>query len=271
MPTPKAGAATQPSEPSRTTVKRLYAVSHNRCAFPACDLPIVELTGTVTGIICHICARSKGGPRYDSKQTDEQRHDFDNLILLCGRHSKVIDSEPKLYTVERLREMKQAHQEPARNDLSVQDGKNITNLLISYRDIYLQASQIYIGRLEAAHATIHNAAPSKGRRPVEAPAQAIGSHLAERNYIKHLIKRYNSFAPKQRGRVGFKHSVIYVNIEKRFGVDKWELINIEHFAELCEMLQERIDRTQLGSINKSKGIKNYSTFDEYRIKYRVRS
>lgn len=271
MPKSKVGSPATPTEPSRTTIKRLYAVSHNQCAFPACDLPIVELSGTVTGIICHICARSQGGPRYDPKQTDEQRHHFDNLILLCGRHSKVIDSEPKLYTVKRLHEMKDAHQEPARNDLSVQDGKNITNLLISYRDIYLQASQIYIGRLEAAHATIHNVAATKGRRPVEAPAHAIGSHLAERSYIKHLIKRYNSFAPKQRGRVGFKHSVIYVNIERRFGVDKWELVHIEHFAELCQMLQERIDRTQLGSINKGKRIKNYSTFEEYKSKYRVRS
>lgn len=270
MPTSKAGAAAPPTEPSRSTVKRLYAVSHNQCAFPACDLPIVELSGTVTGIICHICARSKGGPRYDPKQTDEQRHHFDNLILLCGRHSKVIDSEPKLYTVKRLQEMKEAHQEPARNDLSVQDGKNIANLLVSYRDIYFQASQIYIERLEAAHATFQNAAPAKGPS-VAAPANAIGSHLAERSYIKHLIRRYNRFAPKQRGRVGFKYSVIYDNIEKRFGVDKWELVHIEHFAELCQMLQDRIDRTQLGSINKGKRIKNYSTFEEYRTKYRVRS
>src|SRR5687768_11697745 len=68
-------------EPTVSTIKRLFALSANRCAFPKCGCPIVEETGTVTGIICHIKARSKGGPRYDSKQSDEERHAYPNLIL----------------------------------------------------------------------------------------------------------------------------------------------------------------------------------------------
>jgi hypothetical protein len=49
-------------EPSLVTVKRLFARSQNRCAFTGCDFPIVEESDTVTGIICHINARSPGGP-----------------------------------------------------------------------------------------------------------------------------------------------------------------------------------------------------------------
>ncbi len=83
------------SSPKLSTIKRLYAVSHNHCAFPECKTPLVESSGTVTGEIAHIKAANKGGPRYDSLQTEEQRHEYDNLILLCGRHHKLIDTEYK--------------------------------------------------------------------------------------------------------------------------------------------------------------------------------
>ena len=42
------------NEPSLQTLKRLFAMSGNRCAFPECTLPIVEGSGIVTGIVCHI-------------------------------------------------------------------------------------------------------------------------------------------------------------------------------------------------------------------------
>jgi hypothetical protein len=54
-------------EPTAATVKRLFAFSKNQCAFPDCTIPIVEASGVVTGIICHIKARNRGGPRYDTR------------------------------------------------------------------------------------------------------------------------------------------------------------------------------------------------------------
>jgi hypothetical protein len=52
---------------------------------------------TVTAEICHIKAQSAGGPRYDPDQTDKERHGFDNLLLLCGDHHKVVDADPATY------------------------------------------------------------------------------------------------------------------------------------------------------------------------------
>jgi hypothetical protein len=46
------------SAPSEQTIKKLFALSGNICAFPGCQSPIVESAGTVTGEICHICAKS---------------------------------------------------------------------------------------------------------------------------------------------------------------------------------------------------------------------
>jgi hypothetical protein len=71
--------------PGTTTVKQLFAVSGNRCAFPDCTRTLVEVeTGTVTGEICHIHAQSEGGPRYCKKQTDAERHGVGNLVLQLG-------------------------------------------------------------------------------------------------------------------------------------------------------------------------------------------
>jgi len=97
--------------PSVPTIKRLFAVSGNRCAFPSCHLPVVDQASSkVTGRISHIKARRCGGPRYDPNQTDEQRHSFENLLLLCPIHHDVIDADPKSYTVERLLEIKSNHE-----------------------------------------------------------------------------------------------------------------------------------------------------------------
>ena len=70
------------SVPSTPAVKRLFAVSGNRCAFPNCPLPLVDqASGEVLGEICHIQARSPNGLRYNGDQSDADRHGFDNLIL----------------------------------------------------------------------------------------------------------------------------------------------------------------------------------------------
>ena len=63
-----------PSGPSTPTVKRLFAVSGNRCAFPGCTLPLVDQASSeVLGEICHIQARSPNGPRDTYNCADSRR------------------------------------------------------------------------------------------------------------------------------------------------------------------------------------------------------
>lgn len=252
-------------EPTRITVKKLFALSGNRCAFPDCPLPIVEASGTVTGIVCHIRARKRGGPRFDRKQSEEQRHAFDNLILLCARHSKVIDTEPAFYTVEKLTKIKAAHARPAENELSSADGRRVDALLADYRDLYVHAREVVIERLDKAVFT------GVKRPTITAPEGSIGSDLLRRNYTKHLIDRYNHFASRQPNRSAFVFPAVFSLIESRYGVKKWELVSLQHFDELCELLRERIDKTWLGCVKSSKGQKNYSSLEEYRVKYHERS
>lgn len=109
-----------PKEPSRPTVKRLFAVSRNRCAFAKCRGRIVDPeSGSIIGEICHIKGEKPGAKRYDRSQLDRERHGFNNLILLCGVHHKVIDDDDKKHTVERLLAMKQKHESGQPNDAAL--------------------------------------------------------------------------------------------------------------------------------------------------------
>lgn len=248
-------------EPTRTTVKKLFALSRNGCAFPACSLPIVEDSGTVTGIICHIRARKRGGPRFDTKQTDQERHAFDNLILMCARHSKVIDSEPNFYTVKKLEQFKSAHEQSIENELSVSDGKKVDLLLAEYRDLYINARQVVIEHLGEA------VFPKAKGPTVAAPEGSIGSDLLRRNYTKYLIDRYSYFASRQPNRQNFAFPAVFKLIERQYHVKKWELVPLRFFDELCDELRSMIDRTWLASVNRSKGKKSHSSLDDYRRKH----
>jgi hypothetical protein len=99
-----------PTGPSTATVKRLFAQSGNRCAFPSCPLSIID-GATIVGEICHIKAANARGPRYDPDQTAAERRGYGNLILLCRNHHVVVDDDPEAYTVERLIKMKTDHEQ----------------------------------------------------------------------------------------------------------------------------------------------------------------
>jgi hypothetical protein len=97
-------------DPTQLTIKRLYALSGNKCAFPDCDVVFVSSENeTNISNICHIEAAEDGGERYNPNSNDEERKSFENLILLCPNHHKVTD-DVLTYTIEVLREMKRTHE-----------------------------------------------------------------------------------------------------------------------------------------------------------------
>jgi hypothetical protein len=123
--------------PSERTIKRLFALSRNQCAFPTCVGAIIQPSGTPTGKICHIKARNPGGPRYDPLQTNDERYAFENLILLCGVHHDIVDNDPKTFTVELLKEFKEMHERAGNIELSQEDARLALLLMDSY--IHVQA------------------------------------------------------------------------------------------------------------------------------------
>ena len=93
-----------------TTIKKLFALSGNQCAFPDCNVVFVlPERQEIIAQICHIEAAEIGGERYNPNQTDNERRDYNNLILLCPNHHVETDDTVK-YTVEVLKEMKRNHE-----------------------------------------------------------------------------------------------------------------------------------------------------------------
>lgn len=74
---------------------------------------------SVIGDECHIVAREEDGPRGESILSKEQRDKYNNLILLCKIHHKIIDDQPGHYTVESLHELKGGHERWVKDSLDI--------------------------------------------------------------------------------------------------------------------------------------------------------
>lgn len=86
-------------------------MSGNQCAMLSCTVRLVyEKVDTVKGIMCHIEAASEGGPRYNPNQSEDERYDFKNLIILCPNCHKDIDTNPEKYTVGDIMLFKEQHE-----------------------------------------------------------------------------------------------------------------------------------------------------------------
>lgn len=253
--------------PSIQTIKRLYALSGNLCAFPKCNLPMVESSGTLGGEISHIMAKSKGFARFDLNQSDEDRHGFENLVLLCRRHHKIVDSEPDIYTAEILVEMKLSHEtiyaRPEEdsdiffakfllNDLSrIEVNQNSGNVAINSSGV-IQGHTIHVKNQRS----VFKIAP---------PIGSIGSDVAAAGYIEYLIKRYLEFASVDKNRATkFNPGRFRKTLERTFK-SHYRLLPLEKFDAFQEHLKEKIDQTILGKNRRAKGQSSYSTFDEWRL------
>jgi len=94
------------------TIKRLYALSGNRCAFPDCHVSFVSSESDINfSNICHIEAAEIGGQRYNPDSNDDYRRGYKNLILLCANHHIETNDiikypEPLLQQIKRNHEAK---------------------------------------------------------------------------------------------------------------------------------------------------------------------
>lgn len=105
---------------TQTTLKRLFLLSCNQCAAPDCEKSLeARDEKTIIAKICHIEAASSDGPRYNSTMTDDERRDFDNLILLCDECHSIIDNKDNedIYTVDLLKQWKRDHENKCRQQL----------------------------------------------------------------------------------------------------------------------------------------------------------
>lgn len=98
---------------SDKTRKLLWGRSGNRCAICKQEL-IVSATGkdseAVVGDECHIISAQFDGPRHDPDYPKEKLDSYENLILLCRVHHKMVDDQASTFTADILRQRKNNHE-----------------------------------------------------------------------------------------------------------------------------------------------------------------
>lgn len=141
----------RPNIPDQTKLK-LWVLSGGRCEFPGCNKYVWQEGLTLKednfAHMAHIVAASPDGPRGDEALSEELATDFDNLMLLCLDHSKLIDGKNKSdFTIEYLREYKQSHEARIRRQTELQPNA-ITTVLrfvanIGDRPVTIPTNQTY--------------------------------------------------------------------------------------------------------------------------------
>ena len=129
------------------TRKILWGRSGNLCAY--CRRVLVEdgdelSDESVVGDECHMIGEKPGAARGHIGVGRDDLDEYDNLVLLCKVHHKLVDDQPETYPVERLREMKAAHELWVKEKLArkpggkqphfallvrIQKGKELSNII----------------------------------------------------------------------------------------------------------------------------------------------
>ncbi len=126
---------------TQTTLKRLFLLSCNQCAAPDCNRSLEARDAkTIIAKICHIEAASSDGPRYNPDMTDDDRRDFDNLILLCDECHSIIDNKANetKYTVILLKEWKRNHEDKCRQGKLINNPKLINQAINAIASINIE-------------------------------------------------------------------------------------------------------------------------------------
>lgn len=134
--------------PRVDTVRRLYLLSGNLCAFPNCNQLMYDENGNFVGKICHIEAAMPGGERFNPNMTNEERRKFENLVLMCEQHH-IETNKVHEYPVVKMKEIKKNHENKFSSDVIVQ---KIINGLKDYTKIYNNYSKV--SNLENLYNTI---------------------------------------------------------------------------------------------------------------------
>jgi len=176
---------------------------------------------------------------------------FENLIYVCANcHSKITQGQIPKSDVKRVKKLLGEGKHPFFK------GETASNVI--HADFTKGAN------LGVVANSIQNVKIKTTRRTVKvaAPQGSIASSLCHMNYTKHLIDRYHEFKRIEVGKDAMKYPVFYQQIKRKFGAN-WKMVPLERFENLVAYIQSRIDKTKHGRVQKSHGIKNYSSFEEY--------
>ena len=256
------------------TLKVLFARSMNQCAFPGCTAAIVDPKDDVVyGEVCHIEGVEPGAARYNPQRSATTLNDNDNLILLCERHHKVVDADPNKYAVPYLRQIKAAYEQQGPIEIMPFETR-CADLMSKHLEVHntsntciYNGSTLFEAKDNATQNIVinNNIKGSAKRRSVASvpTSGTVGTDALKRSYVDHLHERlfkFTSAIPKySSGRAG---ATIARKIKARFGAT-WTNVPLERYDEFVAYLKAEIDKTPIGRKNMSRGVRNYSSCEEF--------
>ena len=144
--------------PSKATANKLWALCGNECANPACNETVFEIGSVVgstdininkKGKIAHINGAKPGSNRYLPSQADEDRHGFNNLLILCDKcHTNQPDGidvplNENRFPAELLQKWRKTHLTKVRG-LNDRNWICYPNVAIEFRDGVSTKTQYWI-------------------------------------------------------------------------------------------------------------------------------
>ena len=101
---------------TKKNVTTLAERAHFLCSNPSCKKMTTGPHSNIgkslrSGEAAHIYGASDNGPRFNTQLKDEDIRNIKNGIWLCGDCHKIIDTDPKRYSVKNLQKWKSIHEE----------------------------------------------------------------------------------------------------------------------------------------------------------------
>jgi hypothetical protein len=133
----------------------LAVLSRDSCYFPGCGAPIVLFVNgqpEVNVETVPIRSAELDRPRYVASMSDDDTRSFDNLLLLCVPHRKMIDRDEKAHPADLLETWKAKHEgsgHQALRDLNALPADQIDELLKTAFSAVRQQISDALARFEA--------------------------------------------------------------------------------------------------------------------------
>lgn len=222
----------------------LWGRSANLCAFPGCRKSLVEDetktdNPSIVGDECHIVAKELDGPRGNPSLSYEGLDKYDNLILLCKIHHKIIDDQPNTYTVEKLKEMKEQHIEWINKDLSIDNIKlKDDEIYASYVDKWVELANISEWNSWTSH--IFGSGQPHIQVKIFKNLEILNEYILSRIWPKRYLQLEESFN-------NFRYILndfiqVFSKYSQEEGSDDYKCYNTPRFYQIDEWDEEKYER-----------------------------
>ncbi|HVW24144.1 MAG TPA: hypothetical protein VHC69_02170 [Polyangiaceae bacterium] len=103
---------------SEKDIKRLWGLAAGKCSEPSCTTDCIQFVETddplLIGEMAHVIAKEAKGPRGRKGGGEDT---YENLVLLCPTHHRVVDKAPTRFPEELLHRWKSEHETRVRRAL----------------------------------------------------------------------------------------------------------------------------------------------------------